>query len=141
MRVTKVDHVRRLLTNRPDLTPKEIAHRTKACISEVYQQRLKLRAFTEGTLPKVATAKVVMADDKIPVFKKQEEAKVDVTATPTYSEAFTNAVDLIAKHELNFNAGSALAHILKAKGTPINKIENLHAAIWYLNQELQHFKI
>ena len=137
MRVTKVDQVRRLLTNRPDLTPKQIAARTKACVSEVYQQRLKLRAFIDGTLPKVATAKIVESE-QIPVFKKQE---VDVTATPTYSEAFTNAVDLIAKHELNFNAGSALAHILKAKGTPINKIENLHAAIWYLNQELQHFKI
>ena len=107
MRVTKVDQVRRLLTNRPDLTPKQIAARTKACVSEVYQQRLKLRAFIDGTLPKVATAKIVESE-QIPVFKKQEEVKVDVTATPTYSEAFTNAVDLIAKHELNFNAGSAL---------------------------------
>ena len=141
MRVTKVDHVRRLLTNRPDLTPKEIAQRTKACISEVYQQRLKLRAFTEGTLPKVATAKIVVADEQIPVFKKKEEVKAEEYEIPKYSEAFTNAVDLIAKHELNFNSGSALAHILKAKGTPINKLENIHAAIWYLNQEKQQIKI
>lgn len=136
-KVNRTARVRQMLANRPDLKPQVIAERAGVNVTIVYEQRKLMREAgnTGAKLPEVATRVTV---------GKSTEAKAEVKADvkpqvkeeimPRYSEKYTKAVDLIADYKLNFNLGSAVAHIFRANSD--NKRADIKAAIWYLSNEL-----
>jgi len=136
-KINRTARVRQMLATRPDLSPKTIAERAKVNVTIVYEQRKLMRdaQSTGAKLPEVATRIAV---------GKSTEAKAEVKADvkpqvkeeimPKYSEKYTKAVDLIADYKLNFNLGSAVAHIFRANSD--NKRADIKAAIWYLTNEL-----
>ena len=139
-RINRTARVRQLLANRPDLTPKTIAQRAKVAVTIVYDERKKMReAGSLGAkLPEVATRMTVGKSRKAVEVKAEVKAEVKPevkeTIIPKYSEKYTKAVDLIAEYKLNFNLGSAVAHILRANSD--NKRADIKAAVWYLSNEL-----
>ena len=146
-RVTKSDKVRDILTKSPNSKPKNIAKRLNIDLSLVYQIKKRMREATStgAKLPdiinNITVGKARQADKRMPVFiERKAEVKAEVkpevkeTIIPKYSEKYTKAVDLIAEYKLNFNLGSAVAHIFRANSD--NKRADIKAAIWYLSNEL-----
>ena len=132
-KINRTARVRQLLANRPDLTPKIIAERAKVNVTVVYEQRKLMRdaQSTGAKLPEVATRVTV---GKSTEAKAEAKPQVKEEIMPKYSEKYTKAVDLIADYKLNFNLGSAVAHIFRANSD--NKRADIKAAIWYLSNEL-----
>ena len=134
-KVNRTARVRQMLANRPDLKPQVIAERAGVNVTIVYEQRKLMREANSlgAKLPNI----VRQSDASKPVF---QETKADVKPQvkeeimPKYSEKYTKAVDLIADYKLNFNLGSAVAHIFRANSD--NKRADIKAAIWYLSNEL-----
>jgi hypothetical protein len=141
-RITKSDRVRTLLAKRPDLKAKEIAKRVDVDVSLVYELRKNFNAAIAQAkgdkLPNIVSNLTQgKTKDNVPLFvKKKAEIKPQVNATTEikYSEKYTKAVDLINDYKLNFNLGSAVAHIFRANSD--NKRADIKAAIWYLSNEL-----
>ena len=94
---------------------------------------------TGAKLPDVAT-RISVGKSTEAKAEVKAEVKADVKPQvkeeimPRYSEKYTKAVDLIADYKLNFNLGSAVAHIFRANSD--NKRADIKAAIWYLSNEL-----
>lgn len=146
-KMTKTEHIKRLLDKRPDLTMREIAKRTTADVSLVYEVRKNVNkaiAQSKGEkLPNIVsnvTTGKSKAKDNVPLFiEKKAEIKPQVNEnnSPSPAQIYSKAVDMISVYGLNFNLGSAVAHTLSAnKGN--NRDADLKAAIWYLEKELSH---
>lgn len=145
--MTKTEHIKKLLNKRPDLSMKEIAKRTTADVSLVYEIRKNVnKAIAQSVgekLPEILKKVSVgrsKARDNVPLFvEKKAEIKPQVNEnnSPSPAQIYSKAVDIIGAYGLNFNLGSAVAHTLSAnKGN--NRDADLKAAIWYLEKELSH---
>ena len=135
-RINKSERVRDLLAKRPDLTPKTIAKRVGVHTTLVYEQRKLMRdASTGAKLPNIVRDIAVGKSTTVKTEVKAEvKPQVKETIIPKYSENYTKAVDLISAYKLNFNLGSAVAHVFRANSD--NKRADIKAAIWYLSNEL-----
>lgn len=142
--------VRELLEKRPDLSNKQIAFRTKASRALIYEVKAQLRRKAAKLPDVIKTSKQVRvpvfadkpkADWNKPIFQERTaevKPEVKVAGEIKYSERYTKAVDLIADYKLNFNLGSAVAHVLRANTD--NRQADIKAAIWYLSNELVSYE-
>jgi len=139
-RINRTERVRQILAKRPDLKPKVVAERAGVNITIVYEERKKMREAqsTGAKLPDIVKRVTVGRPRKAVEVKTEVKAEVKPEVKeeilPKYSEKYTKAVDLIAEYKLNFNLGSAVAHILRANSD--NKRADIKAAMWYLSNEL-----
>lgn len=133
-RISKTDRVKDLLVKRPDLSVKLIAKRVGVHSTLVYDVRKKMMDASKGAkLPDIAKRITIGKSRKVEV-KAEVKPQVKEDIIPKYSEKYTKAVDLIGEYKLNFNLGSAVAHIFRANSD--NKRADIKAAIWYLSNEL-----
>ena len=135
-KTTKSARIRTLLAKRPDLKAKTIAERVGSDVSMVYEIKKQMREATStgAKLPDIVKNVTVGRPRKAVEVKAEVKPEVKETIIPKYSEKYTKAVDLIAEYKLNFNLGSAVAHILRANSD--NKRADIKAAVWYLSNEL-----
>ena len=130
-----------MLAKHPELSVKQIAFRAKASKALVYEIKSQLRRKAKVKEAQEATGQIhvpvmkLKANDKVKAEVKQE---VKATTEIKYSERYTKAVDLIADYKLNFNLGSAVAHVLRANTD--NRQADIKAAIWYLTNELVSYE-
>lgn len=131
-KLTKTARIRAMVAKHPNFSAKEIAKRVGADVSLVYEARkLEREALSTGAkIPEVAKHQ----PNKIQVVKAENTPEVKAITAIKYSDKYTKTVDLIAEYKLNFNLGSAVAHIFRANSD--NKQSDIKAAIWYLTNEL-----
>lgn len=125
---TKSAKIRAYIAKHPTATVSVVAKSTGADVSLVYEIKKQLRkaSSTGDTLPQVAQ------QTKVEV-KAEEVSLIDTDSR------YHQVVDLISTLNLNFNLGSAIAHLSLVGGEcdADEKLEELKSAIWYLNKEIR----
>jgi len=127
--VSKSDKIRAYIAKHPTATASVVAKKTDSDVSLVYTIKKQQRkaSSTGDTLPQVA---------------QQTKVEAQHTEETVRQSRYSDVVDLIRVLNLNFNLGSALAHIciLAGECTTEEKIEELESALWYIKKEAQAIK-
>ena len=152
MKVTKMETVRSLFADNPQITPKELA--SKMNIKEPYAYTL-LWKVKSPQKPKVKAKKKLGRPKKVVLMQNlsdlswkvsQGRAPMRMASTPVrdmvnhpahYKVGGIETIDFIEAKKLSYNLGNVVKYITRADHKGSKRID-LEKARWYLNRELEN---